>query len=99
LADTLVASKQMVSGSRCPVWFFDTEIGDLTNQEDSAKQTDHPNYLVVKFFDVETAESHIEKVLELKQANSPEDQTEQISSIEDIRDQVCRRTAMFTQFT
>jgi hypothetical protein len=53
----------------------------------------------VKFFDVETAESHIEKVLELKQANSPEDQTEQISSIEDIRDQVCRRTAMFTQFT
>jgi hypothetical protein len=87
------------------VWFFDTEIGDLTNQEDSAKQTDHanfqshPNYLVVKFFDVKTAESHIEKVLELKQANSPEDQTEQISSIEDIRDQVCRRTAMFTQFT
>jgi len=59
LVNTLISSPQMVSGSDCPVWLIDSESLEDDDAQSSIFDHQHPNYLVVKFFDAD----HFEKSL------------------------------------
>ncbi len=48
LRSTIINSQQMVRGPGCPVWVLDSALA-----KDSLFSNEHPNYLVVKFFDAE----------------------------------------------
>jgi hypothetical protein len=95
LVDTLISSSQMVSGSDCPVWFIDSESLEDDDAQSSIFDHQHPNYLVVKFFDAD----HFEKSLK----NLPPTEFEKPNNravLGNIRDQVCTMLSpIFTSFT
>jgi hypothetical protein len=77
----------MVSGSGCPVWFIDSESPEDDDAQSSIYDHQHPNYLVVKFFDA----NHLEKSLNnVPQPQEPSKQkTQNLDVLGNIRDQVC----------
>jgi hypothetical protein len=66
----------MVRGPGCPVWVLDSALAKERNQ-DCLFSNEHPNYLVVKFFDAEG-------LLKDTAAGHEDD----VAMLHDIRDQV-----------
>jgi hypothetical protein len=89
----------MVSGSGCPVWFIDSESFEDDDAQSPIFDHQHPNYLVVKFFDAD----HLEKSLKFLQSQGLSGQ-KNFDVLDNIRDQVCMMfclhpSPVFTSFT
>jgi hypothetical protein len=88
----------MVSGSDCPVWFIDSESPEDDQAQSSIFDEQHPNYLVVKFFDA----VHLEKSIKFLQSQGLPAQNFDV--LDNIRDQVfimfcLYPSPVFTSFT
>ncbi len=95
LKNTLLYSEQMVRGAECPVWVFDSS----SIRESTLFSNEHPNYVVVKFFDVDGFEELVKSEI-AKSKGAKEDEkkyAEKQGLLDDIKKQVrfCASVIMF----
>lgn len=85
LKNTLLYSEQMVRGAECPVWVFDS----ASIHESTLFSNDHPNYVVVKFFDVDGFEELVKSDI-AKSKGEKEDKANAAKQglLDDIKKQV-----------
>ena len=101
LKETLISSKQMVSGPSCPVWVFDSPSSSLSSSSSSSSSSPseencmfderYPNYLLVKFLSRDVMEQELVKYKDSVKFRDSEQYT-------DIRDQVCVSSCIFVLF-
>jgi hypothetical protein len=84
LQNTLLYSEQMVRGAECPVWVFDSS----SIHKSTLFSNEHPNYVVVKFFDVDGFEELVQSEVAKSIGENEDKFAEKQELLDDIKKQV-----------